>query len=86
MEEIRKDNEETIEELPFVAFSNDELEGNGEVGDVVICPNCSEEHKVEYGERVLEDGTKIPSKMLAFTKCDKNEAAYLIGIEGKLLK
>ena len=73
-------------ELPFVAFSNEELEDCEPLGEEVICPNCGEKHKVEYGEKVLEDGSKVPSKLLAFTKCDKNDATYLVGIEGKLIK
>ncbi len=73
-------------EIPFISFSNDELKNNEEVGNEAICPNCEGNHTVEYGDRVLEDGTKIPSKSLAFVKCDKNKALYLVGLNGKLLK
>lgn len=73
-------------DIPFIAVGNGELDKNGNVGDIATCPNCGNAHKVEYGERVLEDGTKEPSKMLAYVSCPKNKSAYLIGIDGKLLK
>ena len=74
------------EEIPFVAFGNDELDGNDPVGTHEICPNCGEEHEVGYGEKVNPDGTREPSKMLAFLTCPKNGTTYLIGIEGKKIK
>lgn len=74
------------EEIPFVAFGNGELDGNDPVGTHEICPNCGEEHEVGYGEKVNPDGTREPSKMLAFLTCPKNDTTYLIGIEGKKIK
>jgi len=55
------------------------------LGDEVVCKNCGNIHKVKYGDRVLEDGTKVPSKVLAYIKCDNNDQVYLVGISGKLL-
>ena len=43
-----------------------------------------ENHKIEYGEEVLKDGKKVPSKFLAFYECYGK--SYLAGIDGKLLK
>lgn len=70
-------------ELPFVAFSNNELDKFNVLGDEAICPNCNENHQVRYGERVLDDGTKVPSKQLAFITCEKNDTTYLVGVNGK---
>lgn len=78
--------EDKKEYIPFVAFSNEELSDCELVEEEAICNNCGEKHKVVYGERVLEDGSRVPSKLLSFVKCDKNGATYLVGIEGKLLK
>lgn len=86
MKDMVEDNHVLNEEIPFISFSNEELEGNDLVGEVAGCPNCNEEHMVTYGNKVLEDGTLAPSRMLAFTKCDKNGSTYLVGIEGKLIK
>lgn len=85
-ERVLNQAKEQEEEIPFVAFGSDELEGNDPVGTHEICPNCGEEHEVGYGEKVNPDGTREPSKMLAFLTCPKNEATYLIGIEGKKIK
>lgn len=86
MKDIVEDSHDFNEEIPFISFSNEELEGNDLVGEVAVCPNCNEEHVVEYGDKVLEDGTLAPSRMLAFTKCDKNGSTYLVGIKGKSIK
>lgn len=74
------------EEIPFVAFGSDELANNDLVGEYEPCPNCGEIHKVGYGEVVKPDGTREPSKMLAFITCTKSGATYLIGIKGKKIK
>lgn len=72
-----------IEEIPFIAFGNGELDGNDEIGEFETCPNCGELHKVGYGDKVLKDGTKVPTKMLAFVDCPENGNSYLVGIDGK---
>ena len=66
----------------MLAVGNDELSGS--VGRDILCDKCGEYHEITYGERVLEDGTKEPSKMLAFYDC--NGKTYLAGIDGKLIK
>ena len=63
------------------AIGNDELEKAPRLGDFILCKQCGERHKVEYGDKVLEDGTKEPSKSLAFYECGKK--LYLAGINGK---
>lgn len=64
---------------PFIAIGNDQL---GEpIGDTAKCPKCGAEHQVSYGERVLADGTREPSKLLAIVKC--GEHAYLVGLDGR---
>ena len=62
-------------------IGNDELDNACKIGDTIICERCGKEHKVMYGERVLEDGTKVPSKTLAYVKCGGE--SYLVGIAGK---
>lgn len=67
--------------IPFVSFSNDELEGAEPLGETITCPHCSKVHIVLYGEEILKDGTKISSTKIAFYKC--GESTYLCGIDGK---
>ena len=86
MKDTIEDSYDFNEVIPFISFSNEELEGNDLVGEVAVCPNCNEKHVVTYGNKVLEDGTLAPSRMLAFVKCDKNDSIYLVGIEGKSIK
>lgn len=70
-----------MNEIPFIAFGNDELDGKEEIGNTIICERCGETHEVRYGNEVLEDGTKVPSKMLAFVDC--GDSTYLVGLDGK---
>lgn len=65
----------------FEKTAKQDFEMNRE--EYAICPNCRESHKVEYGEEILKDGTRVPSELLAFVKCIKNEEAYLVGVAGK---
>jgi hypothetical protein len=69
---------------PFVAIGADEL--GDDVGEMALCRVCGKEHPVQYGDRILPDGTKEPSKMLAFYKCPKSKMSYLHGIDGKVWK
>ncbi len=73
----------SIDEIPFVAFGNGELDGKEEIGEFETCPNCGKSHKVGYGNKVLKDGTKAPSKLLAFVDCPENGKTYLVGLRGK---
>lgn len=70
-------------DLPFVAFGNDELSGKRDVGEYEKCNNCGNLHEVQYGDKVNPDGTKTKSKLLAFIKCPENDALYLVGVGGK---
>ena len=63
------------------AIGNDEIEAAPKLGDFILCSMCGERHKIKYGKTILPDGTKKPSKLLAFYKCGKNN--YLAGINGK---
>ena len=73
-----------MSERPYIAIGNGELDDNPNVGKTVVCSKCHKEHRVQYGEEVLKDGTKIPSRFLAFAKCGKT--TYLVGVDGKLLR
>ncbi len=61
--------------------NNDELGKSDNIGEIIKCPNCQQIHNIEYGEQVLKDGTKIPSKLLGFYTC--GGAKYIAGINGK---
>lgn len=77
------DNLADLKDIPYIAIGNGELDGNPLVGEDLICPQCNQLHKVEYGEEVLKDGTKVPSTLLAFYKCPKTDKSYLWGINGQ---
>lgn len=68
--------------IPFLAVGNDEL--GGPVGESVKCPHCGRKHPVVYGERILPDGTREPSRTLAFYECKGK--TYLHGIDGRVWK
>ena len=68
------------------AIGNDELENNPVLEEYEKCRDCGELHKVEYGEKVHEDGSKTPCKDIAFLKCPKTGITYLIGVHGKKIK
>ena len=62
----------------MLMIGNDELKEP--LGNAIECPHCGQQHPIEYGEEVLKDGTKKPSKLLAFYMC--GDKAYLAGING----
>jgi hypothetical protein len=64
-------------------IGNDELAKCDDLGKTVRC-KCGKNHRVRYGEEVLEDGTRKPSKMLAFYTCKGK--TYLAGINGKEIR
>lgn len=63
------------------AIGNEELNGVPELGETIRCSICGDEHEVEYGDLVQSDGTKVPTRMLAFFSCGGK--SYLCGIDGK---
>lgn len=63
------------------SIGNDELENKQPLGDMARCKVCGKMHKVRYGKEVLEDGTKVPSKLLAFISCGDRD--FLVGVNGK---
>ena len=63
------------------SIGNNELAKADPIGDTIICPKCGDTHTIEYGNEVLPDGTRRPSKLVAFYKCGKS--IYLAGVNGK---
>ena len=70
-----------IKEDPMYAIGNEELAELPEIGETILCPTCGQLHPVEYGEKVLPDGSKEPSLILAFYRCGKK--SYLAAVNGK---
>ncbi len=67
------------------ARSNDELDKMPPLGDMVKCGDCGKMHKVEFGQKVLADGSREPSDFLGFIKCPDTGKLYLVGMGGKQL-
>lgn len=70
-----------MSKIPFISFGNDELERMPDLGEEVICPHCGKMHKVEYAKKILDDGTQVEDKTLAFVRC--GDKSYLVGVNGK---
>lgn len=70
----------------MLSISNEELENLPPLKDMAECPGCKEMHPIEYGDKVLPDGTSEESKDIAFIKCPTSGKSYLVGICGKMLK
>jgi hypothetical protein len=64
------------EEIPFVAFGNDEIEKMPEAKNYIIHKLCGKKHKIKYG---TTDGKE--NRMLGFINCGRK--AYLATINGK---
>ena len=64
-------------------ISNDELNNCPPIENIVLCRDCGEYHNVKYGDKVLSDGSKVKSDLLAYIKCPTTEKCYLVGIQGK---
>jgi len=67
-------------EIPFVAFSNNELDEKQPAGDKAKCPKCGKNHKIEYGK---DKKTGKISKMIGFVNCGKN--CYMVSLDGKII-
>lgn len=63
------------------AIGNKELEEKKNIGDFILCKICKKRHKITYGDEILVDGTKKPSKLLGFYTCQGKK--YLASIAGK---
>lgn len=72
-----------MKNMPFIAIGNEELDNAPLLGDTIVCPQCGKTHNIQYGKKVLKDGTRVESNMLAFYKC--GDKSFLAGIEGKVL-
>jgi len=64
-----------------LAIGNEELARLPKLGKTIKCFRCGKRHKVKYGDRILEDGSKVKSNTLAFVDCKGKQ--YLVGIDGK---
>ena len=67
----------------MLTVGNNEL--GGPVGETTVCPNCVKSHPVEYGHKVMPDGSLQPSRLLAYCKCPESGKTYLVGINGRCL-
>lgn len=62
-------------------ISKEKTKGKPNLGDFILCKACGERHIVRYGKEILEDGTQIASRKLAFVTCREDD--YIVGINGK---
>ena len=68
--------------VPHFAIGNDELAKMPTLKDEVLCARCGKMHKVKYGSKgITKGGREIPSKTLAFVKCQGK--LFLAGVNGK---
>jgi len=79
----------TGDDIPFLAVGNDELAGSPTIkkGDMIEHQHTDgtwETATIEYGDKVLENGEKVKSSLLAFYTL-KNGETYLAGLGGKML-
>ena len=65
----------------MLAIGNDELNEMPRLGITVKCWKCGKMHRVLYGDEIMKDGIKKPSRLLAFFKC--HGKLYFCGINGK---
>uniref|UniRef100_A0A6H1ZCW3 Uncharacterized protein n=1 Tax=viral metagenome TaxID=1070528 RepID=A0A6H1ZCW3_9ZZZZ len=63
------------------AIGNKELGKKKNIGDFILCKSCNKRHRIKYGDKILENGTKKPSKLLGFYTCQGKN--YLASIAGK---
>lgn len=69
-------------EIPFIAVGYNEFdESVPKYAEELPCPNCGDNHTVEYGK---DESGKV-SKWLGFVKCTKNNTPYLVTINGSAL-
>ena len=65
----------------MLTLGNDEIDKAPLLGDSILCSKCGKRHLIKYGDKILKDGTKVSSKLLAYYRCKGK--LYLAGINGK---
>ena len=69
-----------FETIRYFAIGREEINRAPKLGKIITCGMCGKRHRIKYGKKILRDGSKEPSTLLAFYKCKGN--AYLAGIDG----
>jgi hypothetical protein len=72
-----------MSDIPNFAAISNELSKSPPAGTHAACPHCGELKLIEYGDKVLPNGEKVPSRILGYVQC--GESSYLVAVEGKLL-
>jgi len=67
-------------------ISNEELSNKQPLEETYKCYDCGEQHIVKYGDKILKDGTKVESKLLAFITCPITNKSYMVGINGMKIR
>lgn len=65
----------------MLAIGNDELDEAPPIGNFILCHACGKRHRVHYSNEILNDGSKVPSKLLGYYKCQGK--SWLTAINGK---
>jgi len=68
----------------MLTIGHDEIESASKLGKTIVCEMCGKRHKISYADKVLSDGSTVPSILFAFYKC--GGTAYFAGINGKDLR
>lgn len=63
-------------------LGNNEKDNLPDLPDEIFCDYCLKLHRIRYGKKILEDGSEIEDKLLAFVTCDDSKS-YLVGVDGK---
>ena len=63
---------------PMLAVGTEEL--GKTLGDTIRCNHCGKEHRIEYGQQIMADGTRVPHKGLSFYRCE--DTTYWLASSG----
>jgi len=68
------------------AITDEELSNKQPLEETYKCYDCGEQHIIKYGDEILEDGTKVESKLLAFITCPITNKSYMVGLNGMKIR
>ena len=69
------------DEIPFIAIGANEWAQAPKLAAIIKCPRCGDLHKIESAEKINDDGTRSPSDLMQFYRCQGS--SYFAGIRGR---
>jgi hypothetical protein len=70
----------------MLSIGNDELDKKPvNTSSTATCPKCKKQHEIVYGETILPNGSRKPSKTIGVVNCPDTGGTYMVEFMGRLM-